>query len=105
MDDPQSPWPKPPNPHRRLSVFWLFAGAVAILIALLIWRFPFAMEEQGAWAHLPLPALLYRNRRFVLLSGSWASGGFSILAAPRAIGCCGRSVQVFDRAAHRVFAL
>lgn len=52
MTDPQDPWPKSPKPHRRLPVFWLFAGAVAILIALLIWRFPFAMEEQGAWAHL-----------------------------------------------------
>ena len=41
-----------PKPRRRLPTFCLFIGAVAFLIGLLIWRFPFAMEEQGAWAHL-----------------------------------------------------
>ena len=41
-----------PKPRRRLLTFCLFIGAVAILIGLLIWRFPFAMEEQHAWIHL-----------------------------------------------------
>ncbi len=52
MSDLQDPWSEKPKPRRRLTPFWLFAGAVALLIGLLIWRFPFALEEQGAWAHL-----------------------------------------------------
>jgi aspartyl protease family protein len=49
------PWHKDgdqPKPKRRLPLFWLFAAAVATLIGLLIWRFPYALEGQGAWAHL-----------------------------------------------------
>jgi len=52
MSDPQTPWRETSKPRRWLSPFWLFVGAVAILIGLLIWRFPFALEEQGGWAHL-----------------------------------------------------
>ncbi len=52
MSERPDPWDEKPKPRRRLTPFWLFAGAVAILIGLLIWRFPFALEEQGAWAHL-----------------------------------------------------
>ena len=52
MSDPRDPWADKATPRRRLSPFWLFVGAVGILIGLLIWRFPFALEEQGNWVHL-----------------------------------------------------
>lgn len=53
MSEQRDPWPEAPKPKRRfLSPLWLFVGAVAILVGLLLWRFPFAMEEHGAWAHL-----------------------------------------------------
>ena len=52
MSEQPDPWTTPPKPRRRLSPYWLFLGAIAILLGLLVWRFPFALEEKGAWAHL-----------------------------------------------------
>lgn len=52
MRDPRDPWAETAKLRRRLSLFWLFVGAAVILIGLLIWHFPFALEDQGNWAHL-----------------------------------------------------
>lgn len=52
MSGQHDPWETGPKPRRRLPWFWLIAAAVIGLIALLFWRFPYALEAQGAWAHL-----------------------------------------------------
>lgn len=52
MTEQPDPWRQNPKPRRRLSPLWLFVGAVAILIGVLLWQFPLALEEQGGWAHL-----------------------------------------------------
>ena len=52
MSEQPDPWGNQGKPKRRLSPVWLFISAVAILIGLLLWRFPFVLEEEDSWAHL-----------------------------------------------------
>ena len=52
MSEQPDPWDNQAKPKRRLSPLWLFIGAVTVLIGLLLWRFPFALEEGDSWAHL-----------------------------------------------------
>ncbi len=52
MNDPQEPWNSAPNARSRLPIFIVAVIVIAGLIGLLAWRFPYALEEQGSWAHL-----------------------------------------------------
>lgn len=52
MRNSQDPWGEAPKPQRRIPMFWLFAGALAGLIALLAWRFPYVLDDKGSWANL-----------------------------------------------------
>lgn len=52
MSDLRDPSNDGAKRRRRLPVFWLFIAAVAVLIGLLIWRFPYVLDAQDTWPHL-----------------------------------------------------
>ncbi|NKB60345.1 MAG: TIGR02281 family clan AA aspartic protease [Alphaproteobacteria bacterium] len=70
MNDAQEPWGEDPKPRRKLPMFWLFAIAIAGIVALLIWRFPTALDAQGGWANL-----VYLLAFLILIAGGFFHKG------------------------------